>query len=484
AGTSDDGTVVVIDSETHKTTRSRPLCRSIVNRIILMSDPPSVAYGCQEGEAGILDLARDKVSVLSFLEGGVTRVAASDDGRFVFFGGTSGKVAMYDVQTRILMTLLGHTTRITVITPATAAYPYLITGDASGEIRVWPMPASPLRLAAATTSRLLEAAPLPGGPVFAVSYDTTIPWTARDGRAGLLAGHGTLHDQVARSPARARFALYGTDDAIELWSFEPEPAQKTVRSGHDAVSAMAYAADGERFFVGTRDGSVALWSGAGDASRLLGTIHDSVALVRVVPQTERAVIAGSKGALWLASETAPGLEPLGSGLEPLGSETDSITSIACSPDARWLVVGTAVGRVSLYDLASGARHQLFNGDTWIEFVGFSSDSRQILFSTNGRMRIAGIEREPDGEPRLVRGRGALELSAHFAAFSPDNTWLAATGDQGDLWFHRASDDRWVYVATGIAKLSQAVFSLDGTQLVATDPSGRALVVDMRAPAFH
>jgi WD40 repeat protein len=171
-------------------------------------------------------------------------------------------------------------------------------------------------------------------------------------------------------------------------------------------------------------------------------------------------------------------------LQPLGSETESITAVACSPDARWLVGGTAVGRVSLYDLASSAHHPLFNGQTWIEFVGFSSDSRQILFSTNGRMRIAEIERELDGEPRLVTGAGSLELSAHHATFTPDNLWLAATGDQGDLWFHRAFDDRWVYVATGIAKLSQAVFSQDGSQLVATDPSGRALVVDMRAPAFR
>jgi len=65
------------------------------------------------------------------------------------------------------------------------------------------------------------------------------------------------------SPARSRFAMYGTDDAIELWAFEPEPVRTTVHSGHDAVTAMAFASDGERFFVGTRDGSVAQWSGAG-----------------------------------------------------------------------------------------------------------------------------------------------------------------------------------------------------------------------------
>src|SRR6185436_1538318 len=115
-------------------------------------------------------------------------------------------------------------TRITVLSPPTAAYPYLVSGDASGALRVWPLPDTAVRLAATAASRLTQAAPLSShGPVIAVGIDPIIPWSTLDGRSGELTDHGALHDQLALSPARPRFAMYGTDDAIELWSFEPGP---------------------------------------------------------------------------------------------------------------------------------------------------------------------------------------------------------------------------------------------------------------------
>jgi WD40 repeat protein len=388
------------------------------------------------------------------------------------FGGTSGKVVLYDVATRMLHTRLGHSTRITVLTPPTPEFPYLISGDASGALRVWPLPETTVQLAATTASRLILAAPLAGhGPVIAAGYDTTIPWVARDGRAGELAAHATLHDLLAVSPARSRFAMYGTDESIEIWSFEPDAKLDVIRSRHDAVTAVAFAADGARLVVGTRDGALALWSG--DAARELGSIHESVAVVRAVPYSELAVAAGASGALWLTGDGP---------LRALGTETDAITSLACSPDGRWLVVGTAVGTISLYELATRVRTPIVNVETWIELVGFSSDSRQIMYSTNGRLQIADLDRAPDRAPRL--GAERVALPAHHATFSPDNAWLAATGDHGDLWFHRTADDHWVYFTTGIAQLSQGMFSEDGAQYVATDPSGRALVVDMHAPGLR
>lgn len=115
--------------------------------------------------------------MLAHLDGGVTRVAASEDGRYLMFGGTSGEVVFYDVATRMLHTRLGHTTRITLLTPPTPAYPHLITGDASGALRVWPLPDTTVRLVATTASRMAQAAPLANqGPVIAAGYDTTIPW--------------------------------------------------------------------------------------------------------------------------------------------------------------------------------------------------------------------------------------------------------------------------------------------------------------------
>lgn len=315
ATTDDTGALVILDGESDRTLLTHPACRGTINRIALASTPPLAAYGCQDGEAGMLDIAHDKLSVLAHLDGGVTRVAASADGRYLMFGGTSGKVVFYDVATRMLHTRLGHATRITLLAPPSPAYPYLVTGDASGALRVWPLPDTTVRLVATTASRMVQAAPLANqGPVIAAGYDTTIPWVARDGRSGELPGHGTLHDLIALSPTRARFA--------------------------------------------------------------------------------------------------------------------------------------------------------------------------IAFSTSGRMQIAEIDRGPSGSPRLDTGPARIALPAHCATFSPDNAWLAATGDHGDLWFHRASDDRWVYITTGIAQLLQGLFSGDGSQFVAADPSGRALVIDMHAAAFR
>src|SRR5262249_27859255 len=111
------GSLVVIDGEADRTVLSRPVCRGTVNRTALAPSAPIVAYGCQDGEAGMVELEHDKLSVLSYLEGGVTRVAASEDGRYLMFGGTSGKVVFYDVATRMLHTRLGHATRITALTP-------------------------------------------------------------------------------------------------------------------------------------------------------------------------------------------------------------------------------------------------------------------------------------------------------------------------------------------------------------------------------
>jgi len=81
------------------------------------------------------------------------------------------------------------------------------------------------------------------------------------------------------------------------------------------------------------------------------------------------------------------------------------------------------------------------------------------------------------------GRPVIALGALLRMFCPDNRWFAAISDHGDRWFHRAAEDRRVHLPTGIAKVSPAAFSDDGRQCVASDPGGRALVVDMTSAAF-
>ncbi|HEY0482915.1 MAG TPA: hypothetical protein VGD37_35580 [Kofleriaceae bacterium] len=76
------------------------------------------------------------------------------------------------------------------------------------------------------------------------------------------------------------------------------------------------------------------------------------------------------------------------------------------------------------------------------------------------------------------------LAVHHFSFSPDSRWFAAVCDHGGIWFNQRGDSRRVYVSTGTTRLSFGYFSADGRRFLATDASGRALIVDLRANGFQ
>jgi WD40 repeat protein len=466
AGATAGGSLVVLDGETQRELLTGTICRGPVNRLLVLAGPPAVAYACQDGDTGVMDLQRRAPRVLTHLDGGATSLAATGDGRLLIVGGARGQLAIYDAATQIVHARLGHATRISVVLPPSAEFPYIVSGDESGALRVWSPPEPTVRVVARTATRMLAAVPLAGqGPVIAVGFDTAIPWYGRDGSAGALDGHVVPHVQLAVSSTQPRFALYGADDDIELWSLEAGAIRRTLRSQHGAVTGVAFGVADERVRVGHRDGTIAEWPRPDAAPRDLGTIHDTVDLMATCPRSDIGVIAGAGGALWLVH---------GAELVPLAPPGEPITALACARDGRQLVVGTAGGNVRLYDVTTRQPLATFSAASWIEFIEFSADSRSIAISSNGRLRVVAI----DG------GRDLLALPARHAAFSPDGAWFVAIGDQGDVWFHRAADDRWVYLATGVAKVSPAAFSDDSRYFVATDPGGRALLVDLSSAAFR
>jgi WD40 repeat protein len=468
-----DGELLAIDSASHAERLRAQVCKGYVNRLLVLSVRAAVAYGCQDGDVGVIALAGGAPRVLAHLDGGAATLATSDDDRYLIAGGTDGTLAIFDAATGAVTTRLGHAARVGALLAPSPGFPYVASGDESGNLRTWPLPAADLRVVATTASRLAHATPLAGGgPIVAVGFDDEIAWTARDGRTGALPDHSAARSLITASAARSRFALFGTDEGIEVWTFTPAAAamwdRQTWRSRHGAVTAAAFTAR-DQLIAGHRDGSLALWpAGTADAPRDLGTIREPIEQVRALPGREAAVIAGASGALWLADEA---------GVHEIAREPEPITSIACAPDARWLAVGTGRGHVQLYDVVSHAHHTAWSAPSWIEQVVFSPDGARLAISTNGRVHLVELA----GDARASRWRG-LELEARFAAFSPDGAWLAAAGDRGELWLYRAADDRWRYLATGGAQLSQAVFSADSAQLVATDPGGRAIAIDMTAIA--
>jgi WD40 repeat protein len=347
-------------------------------------------------------------------------------------------------------------------------------------MRTWSPPDAIVRVAVKTAASMSKAILLPHkGPLIALGDGATIPWYNRTGASGDLQAHDPSHSLVALSATQARFAMYGRDDEVELWSFEPGAINRRLSTKHGAVAALVLS-DGARLVAGSRDGTVTEWSTADDTHHELGTIHESIAVMLEVPHTDMIVIAGTSGTLWLANKV---------GISYLGKEADPLTVAVCSQDSRWLAVGTTQGAVRLYDISTREAVTVLSTRSWIEILSFSPDSSELAIGTENKVTFAAvmrssIDRAPS-PPGVGRARWhEVGHPVRYVSFSRDNKWFAVTCDHGDIWFYRRQDDRWMYRSVGTAKISFGKFSDDSAYFAASDTSGKALLVDMHASAFN
>lgn len=471
------GALVIIDSRLNQIVRKEIVCKSAVNKVLVVAARAEIAYACQDGDAGTWNIEQNKRTVLAFIEGGAANLAVAVDGRYLLVGGNSGKLLAYDFTTQMQSSYLGHATRLTELLPASADFPYIVSGDTMGSVRTWSPPQAIVRVAIKTTAPMIKAMLLPNnGPLVAIGATATIPWSMRDGRSGALEGHDPSRMTIAVSPVESRFAMFGDDDEIEVWSFEPHSTNHKLKLAHSAVYTAAYTSDGAHLISGSRDGTITEWSNDGETHRELASIHEPVDFVRSMPGTGTLVVGGASGSLWLATST---------GVMQLGMEADRITSAICSYDSKWLAVGTVRGAVRFYNLSTREPFTILSAESWVGSMAFSRDNASLAVTTKNKVILFAMATAPvkqaSGRPSV--SSQDIDLSARSVAFSPDSTWLAVTGDHGAIWFYRRRDDHWVYLSVGTVRVNSGRFSDEGAYFSASDSSGRALLVDMHAKAF-
>src|SRR5262249_18449441 len=152
-----------------------------INSVAFVPRGLRVAYGCQDGNAGIWDVERNTAAMAGRLEGGINVVAASSDGRYLMIGGIRGALLVDDLDTDIVSSYLGHGATICALDMPSSESPYLVSGDFSGAVRVWPVPHSASRTIIRTPSRLSSAVLVGSdGPMVAVAIEPSLRWASLD----------------------------------------------------------------------------------------------------------------------------------------------------------------------------------------------------------------------------------------------------------------------------------------------------------------
>jgi WD40 repeat protein len=133
------------------------LCHGPIVGLQFIPVRQGVAYACREGTVGIWNLTHGVVSPRAHLEGHVDLIKVSSTGDYIVAAAGNGTVSAIDLSTDLVTSYKGHESRLTAITPPTVDHSYLISADARGAVRAWPLPARFARVISNTNTPMHTA---------------------------------------------------------------------------------------------------------------------------------------------------------------------------------------------------------------------------------------------------------------------------------------------------------------------------------------
>jgi WD40 repeat protein/serine/threonine protein kinase len=401
--------------------------------------------------------------------GWVTSVAYSPDGKRIISGSDDNTLKVWDgITGKEILTLRGHSSGI-ISVACSPDRKRIASGSHDKTIKVWDAATGQemLNLKGHTNAITSVAYSPDSKRILSASRDNTIKvWDTTTGQEMLtLKGHtstkwGILN--VACSPDGKRIVSGSGDNTIKVWDAMTRQETMTLKGG---ATTVGLSPDGKRIVSG---GGTIKVSDAATGQEILSfnpkvdpTDPGWVRLVAYSPDGTRIVSDSDRSDVTLMVwDAANGQETL----RFKGDPGFFVRSLAYSPDGKWIVTGSHRDKtVTVWDAATGQKTLRLNGHTdSVNSVAYSPDGSRIVSSSNDfTIKVWDA----------ATGQELLTLKAHDGpvygvAYSPDGRRIVSGSYDNTLKLWDAATGQETLTLKGHTDIVQSVaFSPDGNRIV-------------------